>query len=69
MADEEWHPDQVSKLDDKGHYVLEVPYAEAPELLMDILRHGHHVEVLAPPALRTAVKDAIRQMQTVYQIS
>ncbi|WP_413891456.1 WYL domain-containing protein [Candidatus Aalborgicola defluviihabitans] len=68
MADEEWHPDQVGRLDVKGHYVLEVPYAESPELLMDILRHGHHVEVLAPRELRTAVKDAIRQMQTLYQI-
>jgi predicted DNA-binding transcriptional regulator YafY len=68
VADEEWHPDQVGKLDAKGQFVLEVPYAESPELLMDILRHGHHVEVLAPPALRTAVKDAICQMQTVYQI-
>jgi predicted DNA-binding transcriptional regulator YafY len=68
VADEEWHPDQIGKLDAKGHYVLEVPYAESPELLMDILRHGHHVEVLAPRELRSAVKDAICQMQTLYQI-
>ena len=66
VADEEWHPDQVGSLDAQGRYVLEIPFAEPTELLMDILRHGHHVEVLEPPALRQAVMDTIHQMQALY---
>ncbi len=66
VADEEWHPDQVGSLDADGRYVLEVPFAEPTELLMDILRHGHHVEVLGPPELRRAVVSAIKQMQALY---
>lgn len=66
VADEEWHPDQVGRLDAQGRYVLEVPFAEPTELLMDILRHGHHVEVLGPPGLRRAVMDTIGQMQALY---
>ena len=34
--------------------------------MMDILRHGHHVEVLEPPALRRAVMDTIGQLKAVY---
>jgi len=32
-------------------YVLKIPYADPTELIMDILRQGHHVEVLEPAAL------------------
>lgn len=66
VADEEWHPDQVGSLDADGRYFLEVPFAEPTELLMDILRHGHHVEVLGPPELRRAVMDDIKQMGSLY---
>jgi len=66
VADEEWHPDQVGSLDAEGRYVLEIPFAEPTELLMDILRHGHHVEVLDPPSLRLAVMETIGQMQALY---
>jgi len=66
VADEEWHPDQVGRLDVQGHFILEVPFAEPTELLMDILRHGYQVEVLGPPELRRAVMDAIKQMQALY---
>jgi len=68
VADEEWHPDQVGSLDAEGRYVLEIPFAEPTELLMDILRHGHHVEVLEPPTLRLAVLAAIKQMQALYSV-
>ena len=60
VADEEWHPEQVGRLEKGGHYVLEVPYADPTELIMDILRHGHHVEVLEPAALRVEIKDRLR---------
>ena len=33
---------------------------------MDILRHGHHVEVLAPEGLRERVRDEIARMARHY---
>lgn len=55
VAAEEWHPQQRASFDDAGRYVLEVPYSQDPELLMDILKHGPDVEVLAPLELRERV--------------
>jgi predicted DNA-binding transcriptional regulator YafY len=56
VANEEWHPAQTGKFDDAGHYILEVPYADPTELMMDILRLGHQVEVLSPPSLRQEIQ-------------
>ena len=37
-----------------------------PELVMDILRYGADVEVLAPPALRDAVAAQLRAAGALY---
>jgi predicted DNA-binding transcriptional regulator YafY len=58
VATEQWHPRQRTSTDAKGRYLLELPYANPTELVMDILRHGAGVEVLAPPTLREAVMNA-----------
>lgn len=55
VAVEEWHPRQRASFDEAGRYVLDVPYSQDPELLMDILKHGPDVEVLDPPELRERV--------------
>ena len=55
VAAEEWHPQQRASFDEAGCYVLEVPYSQDPELMMDILKHGPDVEVLEPPELRKRV--------------
>lgn len=60
VAEEEWHPDQIGRLEADGRYALAVPYAEPTELMMDILRHGQHVEVLEPAELRAAVAESLR---------
>jgi predicted DNA-binding transcriptional regulator YafY len=39
-----------------GSYELRFPYSQTPELLMDLLRHGRHLTVLAPPELAEAVR-------------
>ena len=54
VADETWHPKQKGRFDGE-HYVLEVPYADHRELVMEILKHGPEVEVVAPEALRAEV--------------
>jgi len=56
VSAEEWHPKQKGRFEKDGSYVLEVPYADPRELVMDLLRHGAEVEVLAPESLRAAVR-------------
>jgi len=58
VADEVWHSRQVGRIEQDGSYVLELPYSREPELVMDLLRHGAGVEVLAPPSLRARVAAA-----------
>jgi predicted DNA-binding transcriptional regulator YafY len=58
VADETWHPKQKGWFDGE-HYILEVPYADHRELVMEILKHGPEVEVIAPEALRTEVIDQL----------
>lgn len=58
VASENWHGQQVSSFDAQGNYILEVPYSDDRELMLDIMRHGGHVEVLAPKELRKKVAAA-----------
>ena len=60
VAAQSWHPQQRARVDKDGSYVLELPYAEAPELVMEILKYGADVEVVAPPSLRERVATALR---------
>jgi len=55
VADEDWHPAQVSDWLPDGRYRLKVPYSDPRELSMEILKHGAECEVLAPRALRELV--------------
>jgi predicted DNA-binding transcriptional regulator YafY len=48
---EQWHAKQQTTLHDDGSLTLRLPYSDATELVMDILRHGEQVKVLAPAAL------------------
>ena len=67
VADEAWHPNQVGHYDREGYFLLAVPYADPTELLMDILRHGLHVEVLEPTDLRQRVCEVIQGMTALYR--
>jgi len=55
VASEVWHSRQVGRVEPDGSYVLELPYSQEPELVMDILKYGRDVEVLSPPSLRQRV--------------
>jgi predicted DNA-binding transcriptional regulator YafY len=66
VADEKWHPQQQGKWLEDGSYELAIPYRESRELLMDIMRHGAHVEVIAPDVLRTEVADRLRTAAQQY---
>jgi predicted DNA-binding transcriptional regulator YafY len=67
VAAEEWHPQQRASFDEAGRYVLEVPYSQDPELLMDILKHGPDVEVLEPPELRERVALQLKKAMDQYR--
>jgi predicted DNA-binding transcriptional regulator YafY len=67
VSNEEWHPDQVGEFDADGHYILKIPYADPTELIMDILRQGHHVEVLEPVVLRLEIQKKVEQIMATYK--
>jgi predicted DNA-binding transcriptional regulator YafY len=60
VAHEQWHPEQQAVLDDDGSLTLRVPYADATELAMDVLRHGEQVRVVGPEALAQLVAKRLR---------
>lgn len=49
VKDERWHPQQQGRLEADGCYLLQLPFGDPTELLMEILKHGSHVQVLSPP--------------------
>ncbi|MGH7927138.1 MAG: helix-turn-helix transcriptional regulator, partial [Candidatus Binatia bacterium] len=61
-----WHSKQRATFDGE-HYILEVPYSDDRELLMDILRYGTDVEVLAPKALRRKIRERFREAAAQYE--
>lgn len=67
VAAELWHPEQRGSFDESGAYILEFPYSDDRELLLDIAKHGAAVEVLSPKVLRDKVRKeheaAFRQYQ------
>ena len=66
VAQESWHPDQRSETDAVGRYLLTLPYTDHRELIMDILKFGSDVEVLAPNDLRQRVATAAQDLVKLY---
>ncbi len=66
VADETWHPDQTGHFLPDGRYELTVPYADARELVGEILRHGPDVEVVAPASLINLVRDRLERAAGRY---
>lgn len=67
VADEYWHSRQEGRFLADGRYELRVPYSNAKELLMDVLRYGPDAEVVAPPALREEAKILLRLAAAQYE--
>lgn len=61
VAAETWHPKQRGRFEADGRYLLELPYADPRELVMDILRHVPEVEVVGPVGLRELVRQKLEQ--------
>lgn len=68
VGKEVWHPDQRLRQEDDGTIRLFVPYADPRELLMEILRYGPDVEVIAPIALREQLASRLRAAISRYDV-
>ena len=66
VSKEVWHADQRGRWLDDGRYELRLPYADDTELLMDVLRHGEHVEVVEPRELRAAIQARLARAVARY---
>lgn len=65
VSREQWHPEQVARYEG-NYYILEIPYSDDRELLMDILKHGPEVEVLSPKNLRARVREMLKEAWLTY---
>ncbi len=66
VAQEQWHPKQQGTGHADGGYLLRIPYTDHRELVMDILKHGAHCEVLGPVSLRRVVAQEVGKMGEKY---
>ena len=67
VAQEQWHPQQQAERHSDGALTLRLPYADATELAMDLLRHGRHVRVLQPASLVQTMKEQLGQALAQYE--
>jgi predicted DNA-binding transcriptional regulator YafY len=67
VSRETWHPKQDGRLQLDGSYVLKFPDSREPELVMDILKYGADVEVLAPESLREVVAAQLSRATKLYR--
>ena len=67
VASEKWHSKQKFRTEPDGSYVLELPYSEERELVMDILRYGPDVEVVGPASLRGSLRKALQLALSHYK--
>lgn len=65
VAAEHWHPEQRGRFEGND-YILEFPYADDRELVLDILRYGPDVEAIAPASLRREVIARLRRAAQRY---
>ena len=66
VADEHWHPRQEARFLRDGALELRIPYSDPRELVLDILKYGPDVEVVAPAALRREVARRLREAAGRY---
>lgn len=63
---EMWHEAQTEEVQEDGSLILTVPASHDQEIMMEILKHGSHVEVLEPNWLRDKIIEDIRSTTMIY---
>jgi predicted DNA-binding transcriptional regulator YafY len=66
ISGEVWHDEQVDQSQD-GSLIRTIPASHEAEIMMEILKHGSHVEVLKPEWLRNKVVDEIKLAVNIYR--
>lgn len=66
ISREEWHPAQQGRWLEDGSWELTLPYVDETELVMDLLRQGEQVRVLAPASLQAAVRRRLAAALATY---
>lgn len=66
VSTERWHSKQKGQFLSDGTYELRIPFSDARELSMDILKHGREVKVVEPAALVKSIRETLNQMQMLY---
>lgn len=56
---EVWHEGQTEELREDGSLLLTIPVSHEQEIMMEILKHGSHVEVLEPEWIRERVSEEL----------
>jgi predicted DNA-binding transcriptional regulator YafY len=69
VADEHWHSKQEGRFLPDGRYQLRLPYSNAKELLMDVLRYGADAEITEPVALREQALTLLQLALSAYEKS
>jgi predicted DNA-binding transcriptional regulator YafY len=67
VRSEVWHDEQRTRDLADGRFELKVPYSQPNEIEMDILRHGEHVEVIGPAALRKRIGERLAAARLAYE--
>ena len=68
VSTENWHPKQVGVTQTDGSYILEFPFNQDFELIMDIMKYGSDVEVLKPIDLREKIISLLQNNLNLYQV-
>jgi len=64
---EVWHEGQTEELLEDDSLILTIPASHEVEIMMEILKHGSHVEVLEPEWLRITIKNELLRSVKVYE--
>lgn len=63
---EVWHEGQTEEMQEDGSLILDLPASHEAEIMMEILKHGSHVEVLEPDWLREKVVLDLKKATSQY---
>lgn len=65
---EEWHPLQQGRVLADGSFEMRLPYVDANELAMDVLRQGAEVRVVEPQSLAALVSERLKAAARQYDL-
>ena len=66
VRSETWHADQEGEATEDGGYLLTIPYSDQRELILEVMRYGPDVRVLAPIELQQEVAKRLRAAADQY---